>query len=184
MHKSVVLLALMLVSVCALPIPARTQDAKEASKTPERQFATYHLDLSINELAGGKKINSRRYSLNVAGPNGSGMESLKIGSRVPIQSEEGKFEYLDIGTSINVRLSSYMGGPIPFPPIISVDAEMSSLADPNQAKTGYPRPLIREIRLAGASPVVMDKPMIIASADDPDSNHEFQLTVTATKLTP
>ena len=184
MHKNIVLFALVVVSVCALPIPGSAQETKEALKTPERQFAAYHLDLSINELVDGKKINSRRYSLNVAGLNGNGSESLNIGTRVPIQSEEGKFEYLDIGTSINVRLSTFTGGPTPYPPTISVDAYISSLADPNQAKAGYPRPLIRQVRLAGASPVIMDKPMIIASADDPDSNHEFQLTVLATKLMP
>ncbi len=183
MHKAVVLFALLTASVCALPL-ASAQDEKEAPKVSERQFATYHLEISINELADGKKINSRHYSMNVAGPNGGGSESLKIGTRVPIQAEEGKFQYLDLGTSINVRLSSYTGGPIPFPPIISVDVDISSLADPSQIKPGSGNPLIREVRLAGASPVAMDKPMTMASAADPDSNHEFQLTILATKLMP
>jgi hypothetical protein len=182
MHKSMVLLALMAAFVCGLPIPASTQDTKEAPNTPERQFATYHLELSINELVEGKKINSRHYSLNVSGPNGIGAENLKIGTRVPVQSEEGKFQYLDIGTSITVKLSSYTGGPVPFPPMISVDVDISSLADPNQGKPGNLTPLIRQVRLAGASPVIVDKPMIMASADDPDSNHGFQLIVLATKL--
>lgn len=182
MHKSIVLLALMAVSICTLP-SASAQDEKEVPK-PARQFATYHLELAINELADGKKINSRHYSLNVADQNISGGVTLKIGTRVPIQAEEGKVQYLDIGTSINVRLVTFIGGPTPYPPTIIVDANVSSLADSNQVKSGSTTPLIRQVTLAGASPVVLDKPMIIASAADPESNHEFQLTVTATKLTP
>ena len=184
MNKSLVLIALLAACVCASAL-APAQDEKESPKIPERQFATYHLEISINELADGKKINTRRYSMNVAGPNGNGGEHLKIGTRIPVQAEEGKFQYMDLGTSISVRLSSYTGGPIPFPPIISVDVDISTLADPSQVKPGsYSTPLIRSVTLTGASPVVLDKPVVMASAADPDSNHEFQLAVTATRLAP
>jgi hypothetical protein len=191
MHKSIVLFALVMgIFVCAIQPLANAQDTKEAPKPPERQLIAYRLDFSINELAEGKKINSRHYSMNVASQNGSAFENLKIGSRVPITSEQGKFEYLDLGTSITVRMgSSFLGptmgdptGSTKGPMTIDVTAEVSSFADPEQAKRG--NPVIRQVRLVGASPVIPDKLMLLGSAEDPDSNHEFQLTVLATKLMP
>ena len=183
MYKSAVLFVLVTgMLICARPLTS-AQDVKETPKSFERPFTGYRVDLTINELADGKKINSRHYSMNIAtgGGGGNSEQKLKIGTRVPVQSEEGKSEYLDLGTSIDIRLISWVAGPS-FPTTIDVNAEISSLADPDQAKGAHP--LLRQLRLSGSSPVIPEKLMVIASADDPDSKHEFQLTILATKLTP
>ena len=181
--KKTVLLALAAIFVPVALAPANAQDTKEAPKTPTRQLSAYHLDLSINELADGKKVNSRHFSMNVTAQNGNASQELRIGSRVAVATEANKLEYMEVGTHIWVRMGPAFLTPEGWGPgTLSIDATISSFAKPEQAETGHP--LIRQVQLSGSSPILLDKPMIVASADDPDSKHEFQLTVTATKLTP
>jgi hypothetical protein len=183
MHTKTVLSAFALIFVGAFQILAGAQDTAGPGKTPSRQFNAYHLDLSVIELADGKKVNSRHYSMNVATQNGNGFQQLKIGSRVAVNSGPDKLEYIEVGTSINVQMGpSFFEPGGTGPSTINVNAVISSFAKPEQAEMGHP--LIRQVQLSGSSPIVLDKPMIVASADDPESKREFQLTVTATKLAP
>ncbi len=99
----------------------------------------------------------------------SATKELKIGTRVPVQPEEGKFQYIDLGE-------------LPFPPSciwnnnsLTLDVrfvEVSSLASADQAPRG--QPLVRQMVLSGRTLVVPDKPMVIGSVDDPNSRREFQ----------
>jgi len=43
-------------------------------------------------------------------------------------------------------------------------------------------PFVRQIKISGVTLLVTGKPIIIGSMDDPNSNREFQLEVTATNL--
>lgn len=154
----------------------RAQDANAAPRadSTQREVGAYHLDFSINELADGKKINSRKYSMNITDEGKS--KELKIGTRVPIESENGKFEYLDVGTSIMVQLVSWQT-----PLSLDVIVDISNFASPEDATRGG-RPILRQIRISTRTPVVLGKSVVAGSVDDPNSNHQFQLEVTATKI--
>lgn len=151
---------------------------KAASSKPNspKPLGAYRLDFSINELEDGKKINTRRYSMNLTDGGGGG-RNLKIGTRVPIQTEQGKFEYLDIGTNINAQIRNWET-----PMGLYVNAEISSFPASNEGKASGIPPLIRQLRIEGTTVIVPDKPMIIGSVDDPDSKRQFQLEVVVTKL--
>jgi hypothetical protein len=180
-RKMVFALALGLFFFAARPFTT-AQDAntepKPASANPDPQMplGAYRLTFSINELEDGKKINTRRYSMNLADAVVGG-QSLKIGTRVPVQSEQGKFQYLDIGTNINARLINWAK-----PLGLSVNAEISSFPASNEGTASGPPPLIRQLRIEGSTVIIPDKPMIIGSVDDPDSKRQFQLEVIVTKL--
>ena len=47
--------------------PTPKQDTNGAAKTSpsQRQASAYHFDFSLNELEDGKKLNTRRYSMNL-----------------------------------------------------------------------------------------------------------------------
>ncbi len=152
------------------------QDTNGAAKTDssQREVGAYHLDFSINELADGKRINSRKYSMNITDEGKS--KELKIGTRVPIETESGKFDYLDVGTSITVQLVSWQT-----PLSLDVIVDISNFATPEDATRGG-RPILRQIRISTRTPIVLGKPVIAGSVDDPNSNHQFQLEITATKL--
>src|SRR5260370_6020785 len=50
------------------------------------------------------------------------------------------------------------------------------------AAASLPHPVVRQMQLEGVTLLVTDKPMMLAGVDDPNSDREFQLEVTATRL--
>jgi hypothetical protein len=108
---------------------------------------------------------------------GGGARNLKIGTRVPVQSEQGKFQYLDIGTNISAQIRNWET-----PLGLYVNAEISSFPASNEGITSVTPPLIRQLRIEGSTVIVPDRPIIVGSVDDPNSKREFQLEVVATKV--
>jgi 3D (Asp-Asp-Asp) domain-containing protein len=157
---------------------ARAQESSGTTKTSEQELSklveAYRLDFSIHELEDGKKINTRQYSMNLTA---SEPEDIKIGSRVPVESKQGEFQYLDVGTNISGRLHSHNGQLELF-----VRVEMSNFAIPEQASGHEPHPVIRQLKIGGSTLVVVGKPMVLGIVDDPNSKRQFQLEVTMTKL--
>jgi hypothetical protein len=148
------------------------QDVRAEQPSEKRDLAI-RLDFSINELEDGKKLNARHYSMNLTGGN---FKELKIGTRVPIESEQGKFQYLDVGTSIRSKIYGAQEAPI-----LDVTVEVSNFANPDQNTHGG-QPLLRQIFISGSPLLMFDKPMIIGTLDDPNSKRQYQLEVTATKI--
>jgi len=145
----------------------------------------YRLDFSFNEIEGGKKINTRHYSINLTA--GSANE-VKIGTRVPVATGEtgppaAQFQYLDLGTSIWALLRE---GSDELQ--LEVRSEISSTkhedvdVDPRAPHTAFTPPIVSQIKISGSTLLVTGKPIIIGTADDPYSSRQFQLEVIATKL--
>ena len=183
MHKKFLSYAFTLLIACAVLPMANAQDNPDktgsapAASTPAQKphVDAYHLDFSLNELQNEKKINSRHYSMNVS--NDSSPKTLKIGTRVPVDGENGKFDYLDVGTSITAQMVSWQT-----PLGIDIYVDVSNFANPDEVLHGNGKPLLRQMRINGRMPVVLGKPMVVGSVDDPNSDHEFQLEVTINKL--
>jgi len=104
-------------------------------------------------------------------------QDIKIGTKVPVQTKQGEFQYLDVGTNISGRLQAHNGQLE-----LIVNADMSNFAIPEQAQSHDSLPLIRQLKIGGSTLVVLGKPIIIGSADDPNSKRQFQVEVTMTKL--
>ena len=174
MHRSTTAIAFVLGLLLFSGTPQSWTQESGAARPPAAQATPYRLDLFINELDDGKKINTRHYSISLT--DDSGTKELKIGTRVPVESEQGKFQYIDLGTYISAKM--YMNPSL----TLDVRVEVSSLggASADQATRG--QPLVRQMVLSGRTLVVPDRPMVIGSVDDPNSRREFQLDVTATKI--
>jgi hypothetical protein len=155
--------------------PAKsTTEAKAAPTTAERPVHAYRLDFSVNELEEGKKINSRQYSLNL---NADDANEIKIGTRVPVEAGHEQFQYMDVGTSIWCRIGERPDG-VP----LTVRAEISNFAIPDQGTGHESRPTIRQFKINASTLALPGKPMVVGSVDDPNSKRQFQLEVTVTKL--
>jgi hypothetical protein len=137
----------------------------------EKPVHAYRLDFSVKELEDGKTINTRQYSLNM---NADDANEIKIGTRVPVESGQGQYQYIDVGTSIWCRIGERSDGIL-----VSVRAEISNFAIPDH-ETGHP--VIRQLKIDASTLALLGKPMIIGSVDDPNSKRQFQLEVTVTKL--
>jgi hypothetical protein len=148
--------------------------AQPRADAEEKPVHAYRLDFSVNELEDGKKVNTRQYSLNL---NAEDANEIKIGTRVPVESGQGNFQYLDVGTNIWCRIGERSDG-IP----LSVRADISNFAIPDQRTEQGARPVIRQLKINASTLALLGKSMVIGSVDDPNSKRQFQLEVTVSRL--
>jgi hypothetical protein len=151
---------------------AKTDEARTKADEP-KPVVPYRLDFSVNEIEDGKRINARQYSMNL---NAGDANTIKIGTRVPVEMNQGTFQYLDVGTNIFARLG-HDQDVLP----LEVRAEISNFAMADQQNQSA-RPLLRQMQINGSTVVMLGKPTVIGSVDDPNSKRQFQLVVTATRL--
>jgi len=183
---------LVLTALCFGLNPSQAQDSTPKAEQAEQPVHAYRLDFSLNELDGEKKVNSRHYSISsdVSGER----QEVKIGTRVPVASATfptsassgspassvmgTQFQYLDVGTHIWCSLKE-RGDQLG----LQVGSDISNIdAGQDHENNSQLGPVVRQIKIGGSTVVVPGKPIIIGSADDPNSRRQFQLEVTATRL--
>lgn len=152
----------------------KTKSEADVVAEREKPVHAYRLDFSVNEMEEGKRINNRQYSLNL---NADDANEIKIGTRVPVEAGHEQFQYMDVGTSIWCRIGERPDG-IP----LSVRAEISNFAIPDQGTGHESRPVVRQFKINASTLAIPGKPMVVGSVDDPNSKRQFQLEVTVTKL--
>jgi len=184
MRKTIaVLIAVMTVGLWLSPRPAHAQEgSKETNSTqpakPKPPVEPYRLDFSLNEVMDGKVLNTRHYSLELTAGESN---EIKIGTRVPVSTgtDHGastQFQYIDIGTNIWAELRGHGDEWL-----LVVRSEISNMDTESGERTGF-APIIRQIKISGDTLLVVGKPLLIGSVDDPNSKRQFQLEVTVTKL--
>jgi hypothetical protein len=178
-------IAVVAIGFCFGARLARAQEeSKEAAATQlakTKQLQPYRLDFSVNEVEDDKKVNTRHYSMNLTGGE---TNEIKIGTRVPVPTGNPngalvntQYQYMDVGTRIWARLRE-RGDDWE----LEVNSDVSNLDVPREKPNGMLAPIVREIKINGDTLLVVGKPIIIGSVDDPNSKRQFQLEVTATKL--
>jgi hypothetical protein len=107
--------------------------------------------------------------------NSGPWSEIKIGTRVPVKPAEGTFQYIDLGTNISCELDEQDGD-------ISLDvrSDFSNLSSPEEQHSSPP--IIRQIKINGRTIATPGKPVVIGAVDDPNSNRQFQLEATVTRL--
>jgi hypothetical protein len=166
------------------------EDDKGKSDRPAKPAHAYRVDFSITELADGKKVNTRHYSMVLnSGPGSGPWSQLKIGTRVPVttgSSPSGtgsaganlpftQFQYLDVGTSIDCEVGE-QGEDLS----LNVRSDFSNLSSAEEQHS--PQPIIRQIKINGQTITSPGKPVVIGAVDDPSSNRQYQLEAIITKL--
>ena len=177
-HVGGALIAVLMLAPALIRATAQDSDASKKSDSPEPGHS-YRLDFTISELEDGKKINSRQYSINMKSGD---QNEIKIGTRVPVDTKQGEFQYLDVGTSIWCRLRdradvAWLANDV----MLQVRSDLSNFAIPDQQAQSM-RPIIRQVKIDSSAIATVGKPMVVASADDPNSKRQFQLEVMVTRL--
>lgn len=173
-------LAVWIMVMVSLGGPALAQEEgkqnAEANKSsvdrPKNAVHAYRVDFSINELEDAKKVNARHYSVNL---NSGPWSELKIGTRVPVKPTEGTFQYLDLGANISCQIDE-QGEDVS----LNVRSDFSNLSSPEEQHST--EPIIRQIQINGRTLAIPGKAVVIGSVDDPNSNRQFQLEATVTRL--
>jgi hypothetical protein len=178
--------AVLLVFCIALPAQ------EEQNSKPEPHLANwYKIEVTLSELDGGRKTNTRSYTLNA---EENGREAiLKLGDRVPIPTgpkasrEDLKglvntqFTYIDVGLNISCYVRERQGriG-------LTLTADQSGITVPASTVDAAPdRPVIRQLRMENTAFVTLGKPILVATVDDPaKANHRYTVEATVTKQNP
>lgn len=161
---------------------AIAQSVQSAYDAPKRCYA---LNYVLKELDGTRVINQRSYEVNtfVSDKGGGDWTRLRVGNRVPVfvhTQEKGSanpvtdFNYIDIGMNIDNRLRE-AGDAL----ALEVTADISSIAGETASGVGPP-PTVRQVKGTAMTIIIPGKPSVVFSADDPGSQHRFELQVTAT----
>ena len=186
MRRTIALfVAVIFIAMACGLCPARAQDESKADTSKGQPVKVqpvlpYRLDFSFNEVADGKNVNTRHYSMDLTANDSN---EIKIGTRVPVATGTNsapaatQFQYLDIGTNIWAQLREH-GDEL----MLAVRSDVSNLDTNSSAGPAGGNPVIRQIKISGTTLLVTGKPIVIGSMDDPNSKRQFQLEVTATKL--
>jgi hypothetical protein len=173
--------------VSGLRSASAQDESKKEAPAQSRKFEPvqpYRLDFAFNEVSDGKVLNTRHYSMNLTA---SESNEIKIGTRVPVAaasstnssaSAQVQYQYLDVGTNIWAQLREH-GEEL----LLVVRSDVSNLDTSNESEhTSVSLPIVRQIKISGSTLLVVGKPILIGSMDDPNSKRQFQLEVTVTKL--
>ena len=178
--------------LCLGMASAYSQDENKSEEPAKAQqpntFHAYRVGFAINELEDGKKINARHYSMDL---NTGDRQQLKIGTRVPVTTASfasnnslanTQYQYLDVGTNILCKLVEQRGGDVS----LDIQSDFSNFSNSQESKaTSQPlarAPIIRQITINGSTLTPLAETVVIGTVDDPNSNREFQLEATVTKL--
>src|SRR5262252_9221440 len=94
---------------------------------------SYKLDFSFTETEGGRKVNSRTFTVMCEDQGGRTSGHLRVGSRVPVPTGPTapggavptQFSYMDVGMRIDANLTATTDGGLS----LSTTVDVSSLAD-------------------------------------------------------
>jgi len=172
-------LALFLTSMASLPWAAAQETAKQ-SDAQVKPSDSYKVDFTVNEVDGGKKINSRSYMMLLraqALPQWSDRQQLRIGSRVPISTGGNQFQYQNVGMNIDCRLMPTGNANV----VLDTSWAYSGL-ESEQGGHDPERPVLREVNSHVWAVVPLDKPTVISEMDDVASTHRYVFEVKVTKV--
>ena len=175
-----IVVAVLLTSIGFCQSEPKSTTTTEQKQTSANETAdSYRLDIVIRELQEGKLLSTRDYTALVQ-EHAYRPRTIKIGSRLPLGGTPGNpgVQYFDTGTNLNFHIRTIEGRLI-----LSLNAEISSVATPESSsstKAGE-YPIVRQLRTDQEAAIPLGKPTLLNSVDDPNSNHKFQIEVTATK---
>jgi hypothetical protein len=149
--------------------PLLAQESAPHAANPPRHF--YRLGYVLKESDEGKVLSQRTFALS--GSTGERYTlRMRAGSRFPVRDAE-KTNYVDVGVNLDNHLEE-----VPEGLAMELTAEISSAG--TEATTSGGAPVIRQLRTNAQAVVVLNKPTILFTIDDPSSHHRFELEVTAT----
>ncbi|NUQ27940.1 MAG: hypothetical protein HOQ35_05440 [Acidobacteriaceae bacterium] len=182
--KSCTLLLAIILMLSGAAYAQETEAKEAASSAPS---ARHLLKFVVKELEGGKVINSREYSMYLAGlsKETAGTSSIRTGSKVPIPSgvyKEGsipmQYTYIDVGVNIDIRGDRVEDGKL----YCFIKAEITSIdTSANSENSVFPR-VVRQNSWSSPVFAPLGKPITLFSSDDAASKRTMQLELTATEV--
>jgi hypothetical protein len=157
-----------------------TPKAFAENRDPAPTLNFFKLAFVIYELEDGKRTNQRDYMM--IGKTNNQPSSVRIGTRVPIYTEEGKkVTYVDAGLTLRCNLMEQADRRLQ----ADCDIEISSFIRPEQlAGSGNDgsAPVQRTTRTSSWALLTLGKSTVLATVDDINSTKRMQVELTATRV--
>jgi hypothetical protein len=160
-----------------LPLAGVAQESN-ASKNAEKSAGAYKLEFSLRELAGGKRVNTRSYTMTVE--DGS-WGKIRVGNKVPFATGSvtgsTEYQYQDVGVRIDCRPRVRENG-------LSLDftVELSSVLTPRETGLPVEHPVFRNNSLSTEAVVPFGKATVVGTLDDVTSDRRYEIEITATQV--
>lgn len=129
----------------------------------------YQLDVAIHEVEGGKRVETRDYTLLV---RNSTKATSRTGTRVPVSMGEN-IQYVDVGANLDFTLRE-AGDSV----MLNADLELS---DAGEVAGGASIPAIRQLRYRVNTMIPVGKKTMIGKLDEPTGSKGYEIEVTASK---
>ena len=146
-------------------------NSKAASTAQDKRF--YRVDFTVKQIEAGRIINSRSYSVVLAGQQKASMRS---GMRVPYKQGTNP-QYVDVGLDIDCAVMVEVEGQLG----LHIKAEMSSVAGTPESNSAD-LPALRRNQWESDVIFPLRKATMIFSSDDLASKQNVQLEVLATPI--
>jgi len=165
--------AIALAAFCLGLIP-HSATAQQETKV-QKPITAYRLEFNVREVENGKRVNSRNYMMMA---QDGGWGKIRVEDRVPIPVGETQFQFENVATNIDCRPREHESG-IALEIIVNLS---SLLPQPDTAPQVSHRPVVHSDRTEVQTVVASDKPTLVTSLDDVESNRRYEIEVTATKV--
>jgi len=194
MKRSAIYVAFLLMTTL-LPMHAIAQDKPRPDTEAKKEVIATPIKLQIvfTEFDGDKKIKSLPYTIYYSASHAemlqAGFTKLRIGSRVPVMTGAGQFQYLDVGTNLDARSARAADGHF----LVQLNVEHAWVEGETQvqlanadhqsaAASTFPEPIIRSIRSELDLSLRDGQTSEITAATDPISGRVVRVEVTLTVL--
>jgi hypothetical protein len=170
---------------------AITQKIINDMNEAKRNNGEYRLEFKVSELEGEKKLNSKTYTL-LTRPRVKTM--LRTGNRVPIEigyavdktnpdKKVTDFQYLDVGQNIDCVVEWATEHTLALSVVFErADLVLHDKTDSDVVPSAPGQPVFHQVKTEGKTIVELGQPTVVLSADDPRSDHTFQVEVTVTRV--
>jgi hypothetical protein len=185
----------MLLAILLVPGVARSQEnvtQKSAGSETGAAITQFKLQVVLTELDGSKKISSLPYVIPVTFSSGQGMPPavIRVGVRVPInttsKSGDSSLTYVDVGTNIDCRMHSPVGGRYPLDMNIErsylySEASNQEIKEWNPGQSSLSKtPVVHQIRGSFSWALADGQAANEAQITDPVSGHVTKIEVLLT----
>jgi hypothetical protein len=133
----------------------------------------YKLSFVLRETDDGKVVNQRSFIMNIAADAPQTEKpmwwNLRSGTRVPVADTKGGTTYVDVGVNLDMHAFDVAEG-----------LQLEVISEISSAGTAITNtaPPIRQVKVRSAVMAASGKPTMVFTADDPASQHRFELEVT------
>ena len=181
----------MLKNIALLVILPLALLAQESPKpAPPKPAHVYRLDYVLTELEGGKKTDSKDYTVLLDGDRKTGR--LRVGTRIPVTvgtpvdvpGGRPQYQYMDLGVIIEATTQSATDTSLGLRTRVEVSSIAMPTAESGKAATigSSTQPIIRNFTGESDVTVPFNKPTMLFTLDEPNSKRSFQVQLTATEI--